>query len=658
PYPSPSGDNDGPGSVKRRGIAALDPLTGVPLSWNPGRFPRGVGAEALHSNDDYLFVGSDTELFNWQLRERLAVILAAGGTPNPLPDDIELPTQLHVAVPGGDLVRADYDGVAFGTPSTVSGPGIDGIDWADVRDGFVQRDQLVYYGAADAYYQRSFDGATFGTPTNLSETVGYVDEDRDLTPYDQPYGVAATHAAAYAHGRVYYTATDDTSRLFWRWYSLESGILGSQEHISSGGDWSGAVALDVMGDWLYAAWDDGNLYRMYIRDGGVVDYSTRQLADDGSSGIDWATITSMFSTQDSGSATPLPPAAEVVCTDPALPWRAEYFPVTTLGTMPVTVQCEAEINYDWGTGSPAGTGVGPNNFSVRWTRDIDLAETETIYFSVVASDGMRIFVDGASVMNEWRDQSPTAFVAAAPDLASGVHEIVVEYYEYLNDAVAQVRLPANLAPNVSAGSDATVTLPNGVALDGTVTDDGLPPGTLSSTWTKASGPGTVVFGDVSEVDTVAGFSQAGEYVLRLSANDGILTDFDDVKITVNAAPPRDDYFIDDDDSIFESDINWMAAEEITRGCNPPVNDRYCPDSRVTRGQMAAFLVRALGLTERLDDPFVDDDDSIFEADIERLAAAGITRGCNPPDNDRFCPDSNVTREQMAAFLVRALGYTD
>ena len=127
--------------------------------------------------------------------------------------------------------------------------------------------------------------------------------------------------------------------------------------------------------------------------------------------------------------------------------------------------------------------------------------------------------------------------------------------------------------------------------------------------------------------------------------------------TCDTGEPKD-WFIDDNDSVFEPDINWMAEEGITRGCNPPVNDRYCPDARVTRGQMAAFLVRALGLTERLDDPFTDDDGSIFEGDIERLAAAGITRGCNPPANTRFCPDANVTREQMAAFLVRALGYTD
>lgn len=117
-------------------------------------------------------------------------------------------------------------------------------------------------------------------------------------------------------------------------------------------------------------------------------------------------------------------------------------------------------------------------------------------------------------------------------------------------------------------------------------------------------------------------------------------------------------FRDDDDSVFEHHIDWLATTGITKGCNPPANDRFCPNDTVTRGQMAAFLVRALDLEVRLDNPFADDDGSIFEADIERLAAAGITLGCNPPDNDRFCPNITVTRGQMAAFLVRALGYTD
>lgn len=81
---------------------------------------------------------------------------------------------------------------------------------------------------------------------------------------------------------------------------------------------------------------------------------------------------------------------------------------------------------------------------------------------------------------------------------------------------------------------------------------------------------------------------------------------------------------------------------------------FCPDDPVTRGQMAALLVRAFDYESPTGtDRFVDDD-SIFEADIEALAAAGITLGCNPPANDRFCPADPVTRAQMASFLVRAL----
>jgi SpoIID/LytB domain protein len=117
-------------------------------------------------------------------------------------------------------------------------------------------------------------------------------------------------------------------------------------------------------------------------------------------------------------------------------------------------------------------------------------------------------------------------------------------------------------------------------------------------------------------------------------------------------------FVDVVDSVHYDAIAAIWARGITYGCNPPDNDRYCPTGSVTRGEMAAFLVRALDLPATDQDAFVDDGDSIFEADINRLAAAGITRGCNPPDNDRYCPDQAVTREQMAAFLVRAFAYTD
>ena len=124
------------------------------------------------------------------------------------------------------------------------------------------------------------------------------------------------------------------------------------------------------------------------------------------------------------------------------------------------------------------------------------------------------------------------------------------------------------------------------------------------------------------------------------------------------SPECDGTFCDDDGSMFEADIEKIAAAGITTGCNPPTSDRFCLYDHVTRGQMAAFLTRALNLSDRGSIDFTDDDNSPFEADIERMAAAGITKGCNPPTNDRFCPDQRVTRGQMAAFLARALGLSD
>ena len=92
--------------------------------------------------------------------------------------------------------------------------------------------------------------------------------------------------------------------------------------------------------------------------------------------------------------------------------------------------------------------------------------------------------------------------------------------------------PSNTAPTVSAGADATVQLRDTAALNGTVSDDGLPSGTLATKWSKVSGPGTVTFGDAEKVDTTARFSAAGDYLLQLRADDGALTATDDVRITV------------------------------------------------------------------------------------------------------------------------------
>ncbi len=104
---------------------------------------------------------------------------------------------------------------------------------------------------------------------------------------------------------------------------------------------------------------------------------------------------------------------------------------------------------------------------------------------------------------------------------------------------------ANQPPLADAGPDQTIALPALANLNGSVTDDGLPAGgALTATWSKVSGPGAVTFGHPNQAATTAGFSQAGVYVLRLTANDGELSSSDEVTITatsslmVNAGPDQ------------------------------------------------------------------------------------------------------------------------
>jgi hypothetical protein len=114
-------------------------------------------------------------------------------------------------------------------------------------------------------------------------------------------------------------------------------------------------------------------------------------------------------------------------------------------------------------------------------------------------------------------------------------------------------------------------------------------------------------------------------------------------------------FYDDETSVHRNGIEAIAAAGITVGCNPPFNDKFCPGDVLTRAQAATFLARALSLPEPLQDYFGDDNGHILEGGINRIAEAGITTGCNPPDNTNFCPDRRMTRAEFATFIVRALG---
>lgn len=157
--------------------------------------------------------------------------------------------------------------------------------------------------------------------------------------------------------------------------------------------------------------------------------------------------------------------------------------------------------------------------------------------------------------------------------------------------------------------------------------------------TGASPDQDVLPSSISDDGTIVGFSTAASYLVPGDTN-GVSDSFY-VRIGLGI-------FGDDDGNPFEADIEWLAEQGITLGC---AFDLFCPTAPVTREQMASFLVRALDLPATTVDAFNDDDTSLHQADINALAAAGVTEGCG---EELFCPTLPVSRQEMASFLVRAL----
>jgi hypothetical protein len=113
-------------------------------------------------------------------------------------------------------------------------------------------------------------------------------------------------------------------------------------------------------------------------------------------------------------------------------------------------------------------------------------------------------------------------------------------------------------------------------------------------------------------------------------------------------------FRDDDYSVHEPDIDTIYLLGITRGCT--VNFDYCPERDITRGEMAAFIARTLGLTTTTGLPaYTDVEDHYFREEIDKIQTAGIGFGCTATE---FCPDRPLERDEMAELLVRSFGFVN
>ncbi len=116
------------------------------------------------------------------------------------------------------------------------------------------------------------------------------------------------------------------------------------------------------------------------------------------------------------------------CPATPLGWRGEYFANATLTGSSTLCRDDANVNFDWGYGSPA-PGLPADDFSVRWTRTQDFA-AGNYTFTVGSDDGARLYIDGVLILDRWVDQAyPTPQPTVGRSLTNGSHAVVMEYYE-------------------------------------------------------------------------------------------------------------------------------------------------------------------------------------------------------------------------------------
>ena len=115
-------------------------------------------------------------------------------------------------------------------------------------------------------------------------------------------------------------------------------------------------------------------------------------------------------------------------------WRAEYFNNMSLFGNPVLVRDESKLDYDWGTGAP-GAGVPADGFSARWTRTFYM-DGGRYQFVATADDGVRLWVNGVLLVDQWHDAGVMSYMAEI-DLPAGNIPVRIEYFENQGGAIAR-----------------------------------------------------------------------------------------------------------------------------------------------------------------------------------------------------------------------------
>ncbi|WP_196450230.1 PKD domain-containing protein [Planomonospora sp. ID82291] len=301
------GDAAGPGAVARQGLVALDPVNGIPLTWNPTR-TLGVGVFDLTATAQGLWVGSDTDrIGNWEYHARLAMFPLSGGAAVQPPFAGALPADVYQlgagATPTDTVRRRSYDGTGFGAVQDVAAGG---VSWSGARGAFMLSGRLYTPWSDGRLYRRTFDGTTFGAPAEVALN-GLTDFAADMQNMSGVF---------YAGGRLYFTRSGQ-SALYYRGFTAESEIVGAQRLTASGNvsgvDFSRVGGMFLSGDKLYFTDRiDGRLLRADFVNGAPVAGTAVVLGGPAVDGVDWRQR-GLFLFAGAGTAAPnAAPVAELV----------------------------------------------------------------------------------------------------------------------------------------------------------------------------------------------------------------------------------------------------------------------------------------------------------------------------------------------------------
>jgi hypothetical protein len=147
--------------------------------------------------------------------------------------------------------------------------------------------------------------------------------------------------------------------------------------------------------------------------------------------------------------------------------------LATFTNPPTLMRIDSTVDFDWGTGSPDPT-IDSNNFTVMWTGMIQSQFNETYTFYTTTDDGVRLWIDGQLLVDEWVDQFATEWSGSIVLQAGRLYPITMEYYQDTGPSSAQLAWSSpNVAKNVIPQSQLYPQSPARLSLSGVPAGSGV-----------------------------------------------------------------------------------------------------------------------------------------------------------------------------------------